>query len=325
MSRHLAVAAALLVALLLAPFVLTGYALAVLTLVAIYAVAALAQNLLSGYANIPALGNVVFFAVSSYTCGSLIVIAHAPSAVSIAVGVLAAGAVGLLVGLPALRISGMHLAVVSVASVFVAQELMTGWAAGHDQIAASVPASQPTWLLQERPLYIVSTLVAATAFLIIWNLLHARSGRALLAISVSPPAAAASGIPVTHYRLASFVVSGLLTGVAGIVYLYYSQHVTPAFFSLDLSLALLTMIVVGGSRSLLGSLLGASIIGLLPQALKLFPSDVHGLSLSNSEPAIWAVMLLVTLWLFPEGLANALLNRAFFSPDVLMEGEPESG
>jgi branched-chain amino acid transport system permease protein len=315
MKSPLVPAAGLLLLLLLAPFALSGYALAVLTLVAIYAVAALAQNLLSGYANVPALGNVVFFAVSSYTCGSLIVIEHTPSALAIAAGVLAAAVVGLVVGLPALRISGMHLAIVSVASVFVAQELMTGWTSGHDQIAAGVPAAQPAWLLQERPLYLVSILVAAAAFLIIWNLLHARSGRALLAISVSPSAAIACGIPVTLYRLAAFVLSGLLTGVAGIVYLYYSQHVTPAFFSLDLSLALLTMIVVGGSRSLLGSLLGAGIVGLLPQVLKILPSDVHGLSLSNSEPAIWAIMLLVTLWLFPEGLANALPDRPFFAAD----------
>jgi branched-chain amino acid transport system permease protein len=323
MSRYVVAVGALVLALLLAPTVLSGYALGVLTLVGIYAVAALAQNLLSGYAGVPALGNVVFFAVSSYTCGSLIVIEHTPSFVAIAAGVVASGVAGLLVGLPALRISGMHLAVVSVASVFVAQELMTGWGAARVEIAAGVAATQPGWLLQERPLYYTSISVAGILFLLIWNVLHSRSGRALLAISASPAAAASTGIPVTVYRLATFVGCGLLTGVAGIVYFYYSQNVTPAFFSLDLSLALLTMIVVGGSRSLLGSLLGAGIVGLLPQALKAFPADIHGLSLTNSEPAIWALMVLLTLWIFPEGLANAL-PRGLFGGDAGLPTDPSA-
>jgi branched-chain amino acid transport system permease protein len=312
MNKYLVVAGlfALLV-LLSAPAFLGGYALGVLTLVAIYAVAALAQNLLSGYAGVPALGNVVFFAAASYTCGSLIVIEHTPSAIAILAGVAAAGLAGLLVGLPALRISGMHLAVVSVASVFVSQELMTGWGAAHVEIAAGVPATQPAWLLQEKPLYYASVLVAGVVFLLVWNVLHSRSGRALLAISSSPAAATSTGVRVTLYRLATFVGCGLLTGVAGIVYFYYSQHVTPAFFSLDLSLALLTMIVVGGSRSLLGSLLGAAIVGLLPQLLKVFPADIHGLSLIESEPAIWALMVLFMLWIFPEGLANAVPQGLF--------------
>ncbi len=291
-------------------FFLSAYRLGVLALVAIYATAALAQNLLSGYADVPSLGNVTFFAVSAYTAGSLVSLAHTSLALAAPLAILAAGALGLIVGLPALRISGMHLAIVTLVLVFAGQEVMSQWDQHHNP--SGVEVNGPDWLLQERGLYVTAVVLAVIAYLVVWNILRSRFGRAVIALSENPFAAAAVGIDQIRYRLGVFVLSGMLTGAAGIVFLYSTAHVNPATFSLDLSLAFLTMMIVGGSRSLGGSVMGAVIIGLLPQVLDLFPTQLGELRVQDLAPGIYALLLLLTLRFFPEGIWNAIAARGFW-------------
>ena len=285
---------------------LPPYRLGVLALIATYAIASLAQNLLAGYADVPSLGNVAFMAVSAYTAGSLVSLGNMPVAPALLLAVLAAGALGLVVGLPALRISGMHLAIVTVALVFAAQEVMNQWDVNHSPGGVSIDT--PSWLLEERSLYIVAVLVGALVYLVIWNMLRSRWGRAVIALSEDPFAAASAGIDAMRYQLGAFVLSGIITGIAGILFLYYTPHVTPTAFSLDLSLAFLTMMILGGSRSLGGSLLGALIIGLLPHVLGLFSGNIGQVPIKDVGPGIYAFVLLVTLRFFPEGIWNGVAH-----------------
>ncbi len=285
-------------------FTLSNYRLGILALVSSYAVASLAQNLLAGYADVPSLGNVVFFAASAYTAGGLMFLKHASPLIALPLGVVAAGALGLVIGLPALRVSGMHLAVVSVALVFVGQELAQQWESGH--APQGIPVTEPNWLLQERNLYVVAIIVVAVTYVATWNVLRSRSGRAIVAVSENPYAGAASGIDAARYRLLAFVLSGLLTGTAGVIYMYYAPTVLHGAFTLDLSLAFLTMMILGGSGSIGGSLLGALIIGLLPQLLQLLPSTIGRVNLQQSVNGVYALLLLVTLRFFPDGLWTVL-------------------
>ncbi len=285
-------------------FTLSNYRLGILALVSSYAVASLAQNLLAGYADVPSLGNVVFFAASAYTAGALMFLKHASPLIALPLGVVAAGVLGLVIGLPALRVSGMHLAVVSVALVFVGQELAQQWESGH--APQGIPVTDPNWLLQERNLYVVAIIGVAVTYIATWNVLHSRSGRAIVAVSENPYAGAASGINTARYRLLAFVLSGLLTGTAGVIYMYYAPTVLHGAFTLDLSLAFLTMMILGGSGSLGGSLLGALIIGLLPQILQLLPFTIGRVNLQQSVNGVYALLLLVTLRFFPDGLWTML-------------------
>jgi len=283
---------------------LTPYRLGILAVVAIYTVAALAQNLLSGYADIPSLGNIAFFAAAGYTAGELLDLAHWPAAAALLGGVAAAALLGLLVGLPALRISGMHLAIVTVALVFVGKELMDNWDQQRGQDGVSV--GQPSWLLDDRVLYVVAVIVAAVAYLLVRNLLRSRSGRAILAVGENPYAAAAVGVDTVRYRLGTFVLCGALTGAAGVVYLYHLQTINSGAFPLDLSLAFLTMMIIGGSRSLVGSLVGGIIIGFLPDILSLLPATIGDINVLDSIFGIYALLLLITLRFFPDGLWNVV-------------------
>ncbi len=285
-------------------FTLSNYRLGILALVSSYAVASLAQNLLAGYADVPSLGNVVFFAASAYTAGGLMFLKHANPLIALPLGVVAAGVLGLVIGLPALRVSGMHLAVVSVALVFVGQELAQQWESGH--APQGIPVIDPNWLLQERNLYVVAIIVVAVTYVATWNVLRSRSGCAIVAVSENPYAGAASGIDAARYRLLAFVLSGLLTGTAGVIYMYYAPTVLHGAFTLDLSLAFLTMMILGGSGSLGGSLLGALIIGLLPQLLQLLPSTIGRVNLQQLVNGVYALLLLLTLRFFPDGLWTVL-------------------
>ena len=287
-------------------FTLSNYRLGILALVSSYAVASLAQNLLAGYADVPSLGNVVFFGASAYTAGGLMFLKHASPLIALPLGVVAAGVLGLVIGLPALRVSGMHLAVVSVALVFVGQEVAQQWESGH--APQGVTVADPNWLLQERNLYVVAIIVVAVTYVATWNVLHSRSGRAIVAVSQNPYAGAASGIEAARYRLLAFVLSGLLTGTAGVIYMYYAPTVLHGAFTLDLSLAFLTMMILGGGGSLGGSLLGALIIGLLPQILQLLPSTIGHVNLQQSVNGIYALLLLVSLRFFPDGLWTMLAH-----------------
>lgn len=302
-ARLGAVSILVLLLIILAATMLSSYQVEIFTLVVAYTIASLAQNLLAGYADVPSLGNVAFLAISAYTTAWLVTLVHLSQGVAIVVGVVAAGLLGLVIGLPALRISGMHLAVVTVALVFAGQELMTQWDTAHN--AASVSIAPPDWL-QGKGLFLAACLLAALAYLLVWNLLATRSGRAIVALSDNPRAAEASGIPVMRYRLTVFVISGVLTGVAGIVYLYYLQTVTPGAFSLNLSLAFLTMMIVGGTGSLGGSLVGALVIGLLPQLLSMVPTQVGQLAVKDASYAVYSLLLLIMLRFFPDGIWNAV-------------------
>jgi len=250
---------------------------------------------------------VAFFATSAYTAASLVSLGHLPWPAALGIGVIASGVLGLIVGLPALRISGMHLAIVTVALVFAGQELMGQWDQAHGQNGASI--GSPAWLFDEHALYITAVIVAAIAYLAVWNVLRSRSGRALRALSENPLAAASSGVDPVRYRLVAFVFSAVLTGAAGIVYLYYARTVTPGAYPLDLSLAFLTMMILGGSRSLGGSLAGALIIGLLPQALSLLPASIGQVNVQQSVYAIYAILLLASLRFFPDGIWNVVANH----------------
>jgi branched-chain amino acid transport system permease protein len=296
------------VALFASASLFSSYRLGLLAVVALYTVASLAQNLLSGYADIPSLGNIAFFAIAGYTAGELLNLAHWPVLLALLGGVVAAGFLGFLVGLPALRISGMHLAIVTVALVFVGKELMDNWDQQKGQNGVTVV--QPSWLVHDRGVYVAAVIVAAFAYLLVWNLLRARSGRAILALSDNPYAAAAVGIAATRYRLATFILCGSLTGAAGVLYLYHLGTVTSGAFTLELSLAFLTMMILGGSRSLGGSLVGALIIGFLPDMLNALPATLGDIDIKQSIDAIYAVLLLITLRFFPEGLWNVAAGAA---------------
>ena len=320
-SRHsrrrepaiLAAGAVMLVAAIALPAVVSTYWTGLLSLALMYSIAAMGQTVLTGTANQPSLGNSAFLLIGAYASASFATDLHVPFVVAVILAVLLATAIGYIVGLPTVRISGVYLAVGTVALVFVCIEILDGWDAILGR--AGPTTSTPGWMTSDRALYYVTVCVAAAVTLVLWHVMQSRVGRAWQAMKASEPAAVASGVNLSHYRLAAFALSAGITSIAGVLIAVYDTGVTPDSFGLTVSLALISMAVVGGLGSLPGAYMGAFLITLMPNILGAFPASIGSFNIHTSTTLASAVLLLLTLMVFPGGLWSLVMAMSrIFQP-----------
>ena len=302
--RHgptIAVALAIVVACAL-PFVLGNYRVFQLTLAWSYAIALLGLNMLTGYNGQISLGHGAFYAIGAYVAAILMDKLGLPYWATIP----AAGAVclvaGFLFGLPALRLEGLYLAVVTLALAVATPQILKHkslehWTGGVQGIVIIKP-DPPAWthLNQDRWLYFFTFAWAVALFVVAWNLLRGRVGRAMVAIRDQPVAARAMGVNTSLYKSLTFGVSAMYTGVAGALGAIAVQFVAPDSFGLFLSLSLLIGIVIGGLASLSGAIYGALFIQFVPNIAD---------QLSKAAPwAIFGAFLLAFMYVMPTGVAG---------------------
>lgn len=281
------------------------------TLILILAIAALAQNLLTGYAAQPSLGNAAFFGVSAYLLAWLNSDLQQPYWLAVLIALLACALLGLIVGGPALSVSGAHLAIATLGLVVLTGSLLTLWDTSAGRQSYELTAL-PEALGDDRVLYYLVLTLTALVFFGAFQLLRSRIGRAWIALRDSEVAAAACGVALTRYKLLAFVVSAILTGLAGVLYATWGTTATASMSSVDQTIAFLTMIVVGGAGSLSGSLLGALFVGLVPLLLGELPDPLTlgplQLPIATLTTGIYGVLLLLALIFFPGGL-SAVFSR----------------
>jgi branched-chain amino acid transport system permease protein len=264
-----------------ASFGLSSYHLFQLTQFLIYAIALLGLNLLTGFSGQLSLGHGAFFGLGAYATG--IAMQHAElsalAAVPLAGGVCLL--VGLAFGLPALRLEGHYLALATFALAVATPQLLrherierwTGGVQGLHVTSVEAPALLREGLGRDQWLYLVTLAVVALLYAGGWNLVHSRTGRALIATRDHPIAAAAMGIDTALHRTAIFGVSTLFTGVAGGLSALLTGFVAPDSFTGVLSINFLLGVVVGGVASIWGNFLGAAFIILV---MILFPKGIAG-------------------------------------------------
>ncbi|GCE18550.1 branched-chain amino acid ABC transporter permease [Dictyobacter kobayashii] len=285
----------------------SGFQLHHLSLIGIFILAALAQNILTGYAAQPALGNAAFFGVSAYMLTWLSSDLGQPYWVGILVAVLVSALLGLVVGAPALRISGAHLAVATLGLVTTVGALLNFWdtTAGRQNYDLS---NLPDFLNEDHTLYYFVFAIVVILLFLSYHLLHSRVGRAWVAIRDNETAAEAFGINLTKYKLQAFVISAAMTGLAGSLYATWATTASSSMSSVDQTIAFLAMIVVGGLGSLTGSILGAIFVGFLPLLLGQLPSPLtigsFQLQISTLLTGIYGLLLLLVLIFFPSGLSS---------------------
>ena len=310
MTRRVSIGVAVLIAIAcVLPFVVSNYRTFQLTLVLVYAIALLGLNILTGYNGQISLGHGAFYAIGAYTAAVLMDRLGAPYWATLP----AAGAVclvaGFLFGLPALRLEGLYLALATFAlGVSMPQLLkyhhLEKWTGGVQGIVIAKP-EPPAFLreagLQMNPdqwLYFFALAVVAMMFVLGWNLLRGRVGRALIAIRDQHIAAEAMGINNALYKSLAFGVSAMYTGVAGALGAIAVQYVAPDSFTIFLSLVFLVGIVVGGLASISGALYGALFIQFVPNVAD---------EISKAAPwAIFGLFLIGFVYLMPSGVAGAV-------------------
>jgi branched-chain amino acid transport system permease protein len=282
----------------------------------ILALAALGLNILTGYAGQLSLGSAGFMAVGAFAAYNLMLrVPHMPVLASFFLAGLIAAAVGLLFGLPSLRIKGFYLAVTTLAAQFVIEWVLTKFAWFSNNNPSGVISAQKMVILGFRfdtPVrrYLLTFGIVGVLALAAKNLVRGRIGRAWMAVRDMDVAAEVIGIPMLKTKLAAFAVSSFYCGVAGALWAFaYLGSVEPQAFDLNRSFQILFMIIIGGMGSILGSFLGAAFIVLLPiflsvSAHSLFSGGVSQSLSSNLELMAFGALIIFFLAVESHGLAR---------------------
>jgi branched-chain amino acid transport system permease protein len=311
--RWLWAGALLLVALLVLPFLVKNYRVFQLNLVIIYAIAVLGLNILTGYNGQISLGHGAFYALGAYAAAILMDQAGWPYWATLPVAALVCFGLGFLMGFPALRLGGHYLALATFAFALAIPQLLKykhieAWTGGVQGIVLSKP--EPPFSFQflgqpfsaDRWLYVFSLGVAILMFVLAWNLVRGRVGRALVAIRDHPIAATAMGINLPMFKSLAFGVSAAFTGVAGALGGIVVAFVAPDSFTVFLSITFLVGVVVGGLASIWGALFGAVFIQFVPNLAD---------EISKSAPwAIYGAFLIAFMYLLPTGVVGGLRKLA---------------
>jgi len=314
---RIAVALIVAVFLVITPLVASPYWLqAILIPTLIFSLAAIGLNILTGYAGQLSLGSAAFMAVGAFGAYNFVLrVPGMPILAAFALGGLCAAGVGIVFGLPSLRIKGLYLAVATLAAQFFILWALTkfGWFSNHSS-SGVITAQKVTILgyVLASPVnkYLLTLVIVSVLALAAKNLVRSATGRAWMAIRDMDVAAEVIGIRPLRTKLLAFAVSSFYCGVAGALYAYtYLGTVDPEGFGLDLSFRILFMVIIGGVGSILGSFLGATFIVLLPIFLDNFLPPLLGHSLpagltSNLQLIVFGGLIIFFLVVEPYGLAR---------------------
>jgi branched-chain amino acid transport system permease protein len=283
--------------------------------------AAVGLNLLTGYAGQLSLGSAAFMAVGAFAAYNFnLRLPGLPLLVSIALAGLSATAIGLVFGLPSLRLRGFYLAVSTLAAQFFVQWALTKFSWFTNDNASGVIDAPPLQVLGfsfDTPVgrYLFALTLVAVLTALVWRLVGTQTGHNFIAIRDNELAARVIGVPVLRTKLLAFAISSFIVGVAGVLWAFvYLRTVEPAGFNLDRSFQILFIVIIGGLATLRGAFLGAALIVVFPLLLSRlgalllggwFDSGV----LDMTQRIVLGALIIFFLIVEPQGLA-ALWSRA---------------
>lgn len=294
---------------------------AVLTPFLILSLAGLGLNVLTGYTGQLSLGSSAFMAIGAYTAYNVSLRLPAIPLLFdfVAAGVVAA-AVGIVFGLPSMRLRGFYLAVSTLAAQFFTQWLLTRFSWFANDSPSGVIDAPPLaigGISFDHPLgrYLLTLSLAFVVTLVVARLMVTQAGHEFIAVRDREAAARVLGIPVTRRKLQAFAISSFIIGVAGALWAFaFLRTVEPAGFNLDRSFQLLFIIIIGGLGSIAGSFLGAALMTTLPIVLSRLGAAIFGTSVDSgvldmSQHVIIGILILFFLVAEPKGLAALITRR----------------
>jgi branched-chain amino acid transport system permease protein len=298
-----------LVGMAFAPALATSFWMDVLNRILIAVVAATGLNILTGFTGQISLGNAAFLAVGAYSTAFLAGRLELPFVVVIPAAGLVTAGVGMIFGIPSLRLKGLYLAVATLAAHFVIEFTASHWdsvTGGVNGISVPSPRLGSFEIRGDRHLYYLLLPVAVILLLAAKNLFRTKTGKAFVAIRDQDISAEVMGVNVFKYKLLSFGVSSFYVGVAGSLLAYQAQIISPENFPISVAIDQLGMIIIGGMGSILGSIFGAVFITLLPELLRVATS-----AMADTFPKLVDLFAPLKTGLF--GLAIVLF--LLFEPD----------
>lgn len=309
-SRTARVALALFVGLLLvAPPFMSSFLLDIANRIGIAVIGALGLNILTGFTGQISIGNAAFLAVGAYATGFFANRLALPFVLAIPAAGAVTALVGMVFGVPSLRLKGLYLAMATLAAHFIIAFVVVHWESVTGGVSGmSVPAAAigPLVLDGDRPLYYLILLLVVALVRFASNLFRTRVGKAFVAIRDHDISAEVMGVDLFRYKLLAFGVSSFYVGVAGSLLAYQARIISPENFPISVAIDYLAMIIIGGLGSVLGSILGAVFIVTLPELLR-----AGSVALSGEYPGLVGLFASIKMGVF--GLAVVLF--LVFEPD----------
>lgn len=301
----------LVVIVLVLPFIgLNGYILRIIIMISIYSILALGLNLVTGYAGQVSLGNAAYYAIGAYTSAIL----STKLGVNFFVAIMFAGMVsalfGLLIGLPTLRLSGTYLAITTLGFGEVVRILLlnldklTNGPLGISRIPKPALFGFE-FTLVNNGLYYLSLILLAITLLACYLIINSKIGRAFIAIKEDELAASLMGIETTRYKVLAFVLSALLSGLAGSFYAHMTSYIDPNTFIFDTSIMILSIVILGGMGTLKGMVIGAIILVSFPEILRF---------LDKFRFIVYGFILVCMMRFRPQGIMGGQVKKPYKFP-----------
>ena len=315
-----------LIFIVIVPLTVHEYYLSILNLIFIAIVGALGLNILVGYTGQISIGHAAFMSVGAYTAANLAVRLGLPFWITLPAGGMMAAVIGVIVGMPSLRIKGLYLAIATLAGQLIIEWTINHVPAISGGAQASIQVERPSLFgvsfNTQGHLYFFLLFFAVLAIVATLNLVRSRIGRAFVAVRDQDIAAEIIGIDIYRYKLMAFAISSFYAGVCGVLYTYYFGIANYEQFQLIVSIDYLAMIIIGGLGSVLGSILGAVFVTLLPIVIRILMENIGSLFFTGAEMAnvisglrlgVFGGLIIFFLIVEPEGLNRLWRNiRSYF-------------
>ena len=277
-----------------------GYYVDVIARMVLAAIVGVGLNLLIGLTGQVSFGHVGFYAIGAYTVAILTTQARMPFIAAVPLGALAAGLMGALLAVPALRVRGPYLAMVTIAFGFIVEHGASEWnglTGGQNGIMGIPSPALGGVSFGGRGIALTALVVLAVLVYGYWKLSLSTLGRAMLAVKDSETASESVGFNPVLIKAIAFTLSALCAGLAGGLFAPLLGMVTPSTFNFSQSILFVLVVVIGGAGSVAGPLVGAAIVVLLPEMVS---------SLAEYSQLLFGALLLVVLWLAPDGIVGRL-------------------
>ena len=305
-SGHIFWYGLLLAAVFTAPAVLDTYWINELTRVLVYALAGLGLMVVTGFTGQVSLGHAAFMAIGAYTQAFLLT-QGVPFLLALPIAALTSGVVGLMIAVPASRMTGLYLTIASLAFAIVVEDVIIhaeGITGGNRGMIVDAPNLFGYEIFEAWEYYYVVLVLLIMSIVLVLNVLRSPFGRAMLAVRDSEISAESLGIRVARTKVLAFFLSAALTGLAGGLFAHFIQFLSPETFGIILSIQLLLMIVVGGLGTVHGAMYGAILIGFLEASISILkdwlPPAIG--SQPGLEPGLFGLILVLFIIFEPEGV-----------------------
>ena len=314
-SRNAAIVGVILVCCM--PYVFSDYWLSIMIQIGIFSIAALGLNILVGFTGQISIGHAAFFLFGAFTSAYLSNKLPIPVFFAIPLAGVVTALVGLIFGVPAARLKGLYLVIATLAAQYILIDFFNRaeWFTGGSVPASATPFSIFGYVFRgDRQYFYVVLAYVVVSYVLVTNLMRTRDGRALVAIRDHYLSAEIMGINLTKYRTLSFGLAAFFAGISGALYAHYQLVVSNEGFGIERSILFLAMVIIGGTGSIMGTLMGTAFVVLLPESMEWLSHVLRGgaidkaLQLNNNLTFLReiAIGLIIILFLVfePDGLAH---------------------